>query len=216
MIGVFGGTFDPVHFGHLRPALDLLQGLGLQEVRLIPCRQPPHRDTPQATPEQRLAMLEAAVAGVAGLCIDTRELRREGPSYMVDTLRSLRQELGQTPLCLLLGSDAFAGLESWYQWQHIVELAHIVVASRAGETVPLIQGVAARCAAVVVDDVAPMRGRPGGCIYHYNVTQMEISASRIRALIAAGEAADFLLPDAVLRMIFQLGLYGAQRAGVAG
>lgn len=207
MIGVFGGTFDPVHFGHLRPALELLQGLGLDQVRMIPCRQPPHREEPHATPEQRLEMLRLALAGVAGLVVDEREIEREGPSYMVDTLRSLREELGQTPLCLLLGSDAFAGLEGWHRWRELLQLAHIVIARRPGEELSLTGALAQIHQKHLVSDVQRLRSAPAGCLTHYAVTQLDISATRIRELVAAGESADFLLPAEVLRFIRRQGLY---------
>lgn len=208
MIGVFGGTFDPVHFGHLRPAVELLQGLGLDEVRMIPCRQPPHRESPQATPEQRVEMLRLALAGgVPGLVLDEREIEREGPSYMVDTLRSLREERGQEPICLLLGSDAFAGLEGWHCWRELLQLAHLVIARRPGEGFTLAGALAQVYERHLVTDVQALSSSAAGCILHYGVTQMDISASGIRALIAGGRAADFLLPEEVLRFIGQRGLY---------
>jgi nicotinate-nucleotide adenylyltransferase len=126
-IGLLGGTFDPVHNAHLRIALDVLEQLQLAEMRFIPSRQPPHRAQPGASPEQRLAMLQRAVQGQPGFIVDERELRRSGPSYMVDTLCSLRADFSETPLCLLLGLDAFRELHTWYRWQTIPELAHILV-----------------------------------------------------------------------------------------
>lgn len=110
MIGIYGGTFDPVHYGHLRTALEVREAVGLDEIRFMPCRHPPHRSAPTATPAQRLKMLELALAGAEpGFRIDLREFHRDGPSYMVDTLASLRSEVGDTPLCLILGLDAFGG-----------------------------------------------------------------------------------------------------------
>ena len=132
MIGVFGGTFDPVHFGHLRPALDVKQALALREMRLIPAFQPPHRATPVANPGQRLTMLRAAVGTEPDLLVDNREMMREGESFMADTLSSLRKDLGDEPLCLVLGMDAFLTLDSWHRWKEILQLAHIVVTHRPG------------------------------------------------------------------------------------
>ncbi len=132
MIGIFGGTFDPVHFGHLRPALEVQQALGLDEVRFIPAGQPPHRDMPHATAPQRLSMLQTAIEDQPGFAADEREIQREGPSYMVDTLALLREELGQIPLCLILGYDAFLGLPAWHQWHRLIELAHLVITHRPG------------------------------------------------------------------------------------
>ena len=136
MICILGGTFDPVHFGHLRPALEVQEALEIPRVHLVPCRLPPHRDLPQASPQQRLELLQLAVAKEPALAIDTRELDRSGPSYMVDTLASLRAERGQQPLCLALGMDALLGLESWYHWRDIAELCHLVVMQRPGERWP--------------------------------------------------------------------------------
>ncbi len=116
MIGILGGTFDPIHFGHLRPALDCLQGLGLAEVRFIPLNVAVHRPQPLAAPAMRLAMLEAAVRGQPGFVVDTRELERPGGSFSYDTLVSVRAEVGaEIPLCLLVGGDAFAGFLSWHR-----------------------------------------------------------------------------------------------------
>ena len=132
MIGIFGGTFDPVHYGHLRSALEVKEIFGLSEVRLIPSAQPPHREQPAASALMRLHMLDLAIKNQQGLTIDTRELTRSGASYMVDTLKSLRQELKNEPLLLFIGSDAFNQLKTWHQWQHLFEYAHIVVMTRPG------------------------------------------------------------------------------------
>src|SRR5210317_2209069 len=124
MIGVFGGTFDPIHFGHLRSALEICESLDLKEIRFIPCRIPPHRGEPVADPMQRMAMVRAALAGQPDMILDDREIKREGPSYMVDTLESLRSEFTTEPLCLVLGMDAFLGLSSWHRWKDLLTLAH--------------------------------------------------------------------------------------------
>ncbi|MDP2325634.1 MAG: nicotinate (nicotinamide) nucleotide adenylyltransferase, partial [Gammaproteobacteria bacterium] len=131
-IGIFGGTFDPVHTGHLRTAHEFLAGLGLAEVRFIPSRLPPHRPPTVAPEALRLRMLEAALDGLPDFRVDDRELRRPGPSYMVDTLTSLRAEVGSQPLCLLLGLDAYLGIPAWHRFRELPELAHIVVARRPG------------------------------------------------------------------------------------
>lgn len=207
MIGILGGSFDPIHFGHLRVAVEVLQGLELSQVRLVPSGQPPHRETPAASAEQRLAFVRTAVHGVAGLEVDDRELGREGPSYTVATLASLRAELGETPLCLIMGLDAFLGLPSWHQWQRLTDLAHIIVAHRPGWrhefSGPLQDLVAERC----TDSLDRLRAEPAGRILMYPVTQLEISSTRIRSLVAAGRSPRFLLPDAVLELIESLNLY---------
>ena len=135
-LGILGGTFDPIHYGHLRPAQEVLRALDLAEIRVIPAANPPHRRPPVATPEQRLRMVELAVAGVPGFTVDDREFRRGGPSYTVLTLESLRSEFGERPLCLLMGLDAFEGIETWHQWQRLPELAHFIVMTRPGWEFP--------------------------------------------------------------------------------
>jgi len=208
MIGVFGGTFDPVHFGHLRPLLEVQQALSLDEVRLIPSFIPPHRDAPGASAEQRLAMLGLAVAETPGFVIDQRELQRSGPSYTVDTLQSLRDELGEhKSICLIMGLDAFAGLDSWYQWQRLIELAHIVVMQRPGGQLAKTGAVAELVERRQALDVAELQQQPSGRVYFQSVTQLEISATAIRELVAHGQDVRFLLPDSVRHYIETHGLY---------
>lgn len=209
-VGVFGGTFDPVHIGHLRPALELLESLDLAEVRLIPCRIPPHRAAPVAGPEQRLAMLELAVGDQPGLVVDRRELARPGPSYMVDTLSSLRAELGDTPLCLLLGLDAFLGLAGWHRWRELPELAHIVVTHRPGWSLEGAVGaneVLELLHRRRLDRAGDLALQPAGGVWLQPVTQLDISASVIRKLVEEGRSPRYLLPDAVWHFIRREGLY---------
>ncbi|MEJ2554027.1 MAG: nicotinate-nucleotide adenylyltransferase [Gammaproteobacteria bacterium] len=208
MIEILGGTFDPVHFGHLRPALDMRQALELEELRLVPCRQPPHRAQPYATPEQRLTMLQLATRGEPGLSIDERELRRAGPSYMVDTLLSLRAELGEDcSFALLIGMDALHGLASWHRWRELVDLCHVVVATRPGWRAPQSGTVAELVRERRVEDAASLRACAAGKLMLCPVTLMDVSASRIRALLAAGENPRYLLPDEVLEYIHMTDLY---------
>jgi len=214
MIGILGGTFDPVHFGHLRTALELYQDLGLTQMRLIPCREPPHRGRPRATAAQRLAMLTGAVAGQPGLMVDDRELRRDGPSYSVLTLRSLREEFAEVPLCMVVGKDAFAELDKWWRWRELLELAHIVVVDRPTARI----AVSAEVAGVWAErSAAPeaLAARPAGLIHTRHVTPLEISATRIRSMIAEGGSPRYLLPDAVLRIIEEQSLYRSPTDGDA-
>jgi nicotinate-nucleotide adenylyltransferase len=208
MIGILGGTFDPVHFGHLRSAMDMQQVLGLDEVRLLPCRVPPHRGAPFATPEQRLAMLRLAIRDERSLSIDERELRREGPSYMIDTLLSFRAEVGEDrPLVLMIGMDAFQQFDRWHRWREVVELCHLAVAIRPGWTPPQGGALAELLRERRVEEAAALRARPGGNLLFCPVTQMDISASRIRRLLAEGKSPRYLLPVAVLEYIQAAGLY---------
>jgi nicotinate-nucleotide adenylyltransferase len=208
MIGVLGGTFDPVHFGHLRPALDCLQSLGLDEVRFIPLKVAVHRAQPRAPAELRLAMVQAAVAAASGLEADGRELARDGASYSYDTLHSVRREIGPTePMCLLVGADAFNGFLSWHRPADILSLAHLVVMQRPGSPDPEDPVLCDLVAERGCDDAAELHRLPGGRILHKRVTQLGVSSSQIRALIADGRSARYLLPDPVLEIIERDGLY---------
>ncbi len=207
MIGLLGGTFDPVHFGHLRIALELYQDLELDHVRLLPCARPPHRHAPRAAARHRLRMLELAMAGESAFVLDTREHQRPGPSYMVDTLESLRRELGARPLCLIVGSDAFEGLDTWHQWQRIPELAHVIIAHRPGWRLARGQGVAAALAGRFTTDPVQLRASSAGRILPWPVSQLAISASAIREQIGAGKSPRYLLPDPVWHYIQQHHLY---------
>lgn len=207
MIGIFGGTFDPIHFGHLRCALEIAEQLELSEVRMLPAGQPPHRGAPQATPAQRRRMLELALEGQSLLTLDTREIDRAGPSYMVDTLASLRAEVGATPLCLILGQDAFNGLAGWHRWEQVPELAHLVVISRPGVEQPENGPVGALIEQRSVESVDELCGRPAGAILFRSVTALGFSASGIRRLLASGRSPRYLLPDAVLDYVLREGVY---------
>jgi nicotinate-nucleotide adenylyltransferase len=201
-IGVFGGTFDPVHNGHLRVALDALELLGLAEVRLIPLARAVHREQPETPARLRIAMLEAAVAGQASLLIDRREIERDGPSYTIETLQSLHQSLPASTLCLLLGGDAFNGFLNWRAPDSILDLANIVILARPDSVVaPAVQEL---YDARRVTHLEP--GRTGQII-HCPVTQLAIASSDIRARCAERRSIDFLVPDAVLSIIKQQRLY---------
>jgi len=209
MIGILGGTFDPVHFGHLRPALEIQQALGLDEIRLVPAHMPPHRSQPQASPQQRLAMLQAAVADDPAFTVDTREYQREGPSYTLDTLESLRADLVGKDLCLLVGMDAFCGFTSWHRWHEILEYCHLVVMTRPGKSLPEQGELADFISRHRVADAETLKTRASGMLLFQPVSQLEISATQIRKLLAAGKRADFLLPENVLEVIRSEDLYTA-------
>jgi nicotinate-nucleotide adenylyltransferase len=208
MIGILGGTFDPIHFGHLRPALDCLQSLGLSEVRLVPLGVAGHRAQPKAAAGTRLTMVQAAVTDVDGLAVDGRELARDGVSYSYDTLVSLRREVGPAvPVCLLVGADAFNGFLSWHRPADILTIAHLVVMQRPGSPEPDDPALCDMLAERGCEDPGRLRSVPSGCILRQQVTQLAISSSRIRALLAAGRSPRYLLPDAVLAIIEREGLY---------
>lgn len=206
-VGIFGGTFDPVHHGHLRTALEVLEACHLSAVRLMPCAVPPHRPPAVAPAELRLRMLRAAVAGERRLMVDERELRRPGPSYTVDSLVALRAEAGGRPLCLVLGADAFLGLAGWHRWREIVALAHLIVVHRPGWELVATGEVATLLAGRRSDDVQALSRVPAGVIRVQTVTALDIAASAIRARVAAGGDPRYLVPDPVRDLMLDSGCY---------
>jgi nicotinate-nucleotide adenylyltransferase len=214
-LGLLGGTFDPVHYGHLRLADDVQNALALPEVRLVPAGDPPHRGEPHASAVDRLAMLDLACQEFPGLTIDPREIGRAGKSYTVLTLEELRAEDPGRSLLWIIGADSVLGLPRWHRWRELFELAHLIVAERPGVTLEaaLPQALAAEWNARLVLDPADLRQRPFGAIYRQRVAPQSISASAIRAAIARGAAstARGLLPDGVLAYIEHNGLYRAHR-----
>lgn len=214
-LGVLGGTFDPIHLGHLRLAEEAREALALAGVRLIPAGQPPHRGTPHSTAEDRLAMARLATAGNPALAVDDGEVRAAQKSYTVLTLQRLRAELGvQRPLVLILGADAFAGLPSWHRWEALFELAHIAVANRPGYAphgrrwpATLSPALDAACRGRHSADPADLRTAPAGRIVPFDMTPLAISASLIRDLVNNGHSVRYLLPDPVLDYIAAHRLY---------
>lgn len=211
MIGVFGGTFDPIHNGHLRLALFVKDALGLQRIHLVPCGVPVHRETPAATAMQRLRMLQLALFPFPYLLADAREIQRPGPSYMVDTLDSIRQDLAavpQLPICLIIGADSYEHLETWSRWQSLLDAAHIVVLQRPGwDTGAVSSTVTAFCRDRVVDSAAALRGERAGKIFFLANPLLPTAASTIRALIAEGHSAASYVPLWVWDYIQKNGLY---------
>jgi nicotinate-nucleotide adenylyltransferase len=209
-IGLFGGTFDPIHFGHLRTAFELLQTLKLAQVKFLPTGDPPHREAPLANGQLRYDMVCAAVTGQAGFSVDDREIRRHGVSYTVDTLTQLRQEHPQQSLCLLLGMDAFLGMPTWHRWREIFDLCHVVVAHRPGWKAP----ITGPLGEVMVDRgtgaVRDLHSSPAGKVYVQGVTQLEIASTDLRALIMSGRDLRYLVPDAVRDLIERSGCYAAR------
>ncbi|AMB81721.1 nicotinic acid mononucleotide adenylyltransferase [Pseudomonas sp. Lz4W] len=208
-IGVLGGTFDPVHIGHLRGGLEVAEMMQLDELRLTPNARPPHRDTPQVSALDRLAMVECAVAGVATLVVDSRELQRDTPSYTIDTLELMRAELAaDDQLFLLLGWDAFCGLPTWHRWEDLLQHCHILVLQRPDADSEPPDALRNLLAARSVSDPLALKG-PGGQIAFVWQTPLAVSATQIRQLLASGKSVRYLVPDAVLAYIDAHGLYRA-------
>lgn len=206
---IYGGTFDPIHHGHLRLAIEIRERLRVASVSLVPSFVPPHREQPGATPEQRLKLLSLALENEPGLCVDDREIRREGASFTAETLRQLRDTLGpEEPLAMVVGTDAFAGFDRWRDWQEIPGLAHIVVVHRPGA--PLNPGSVP--AGLLRDrglaSVSALHDRPCGGMLELDPPLLDISATGIRERISAGRSPRYLFPESVWAEIQRLGLYG--------
>lgn len=210
-IGILGGTFDPIHFGHLRTALELHLALNLAEVRIVPCYQPVHRKLPIATPKQRLAMVKCAIESEPALAAEPCEIQRKGPSYSIDTLEHLREKMPNTPLCLIMGIDALIGFSSWHRYKEILTIAHLVVAHRPNYQLPTNGVVADLLKNHLTKSPSMLHKNLAGSILLHPVTPLEISASDIRKQITTGKNARYLLPDSVYNYIQQHGIYSISR-----
>jgi nicotinate-nucleotide adenylyltransferase len=184
-IGILGGTFDPIHHGHLRLAIEIREALDLAEVRLLPARVPNLREDPGASPAQRLAMLEIAIKGT-GLRIDPRELHTSGVSYSIDTLAALRAEVGPQPLCFILGQDAFNGLPRWHRWAELLGFAHLVVATRPGYHRPTDGELHTLLARAETKEVAALSRVAAGHILLQAIPLLPIAATELRTRVRAG------------------------------
>lgn len=207
VLGLFGGTFDPVHNGHLRTAFELRQRLGIDRIHFIPAGEPPHRDSPVAPIELRVAMLEAALGDFADSVVDARELAREGPSYSIDTAKSFRDEFPDHVLCLMLGMDAFLGLPMWHEWEALLQCVNLVVARRPGASLPRSGALGQLLDERRVLPDASRHWQTAGQIIVQDVTQLEIASTDLRASIRAGIEPRYLVPDAVWHIIETSGCY---------
>lgn len=208
LIGLLGGTFDPVHYGHLRPARAVRERLGLDEVRLVPAKQPAHRAGPMAGADRRVEMLRLALEEFPDLVLDTRELDRDGPSYTFDTLSDMRRTDPGATWCWIMGSDALQGFTGWHRWRGILELAHLVVAVRPGHR--LSGEAAALLRRHAVRGAGELRRVPAGGIMLLDVEAPDIAATTIRAKLARGEPVEGLTPAPVARWLEQHPLYKGQ------
>lgn len=211
-IGVLGGTFDPIHFAHLRLAEEIADAVGLASVRLIPTGHPPHRGMPRVTGAQRLDMVRLAIAGNPRLEADDREIHRQGVCYTFDTLTELRAEVGDRPICLITGADAFSTLTTWHRWEELFDLAHIVVAHRPGYSLQQLQGslpgpLRQAYLKRLTASTGLLRRDDAGAIYAREITALDIAATGIRKLLAGGGSARYLVPDPVLDYIERNRLY---------
>ena len=211
-IGILGGTFDPIHYGHLRLAEEMLELANLKQIYFIPTGMPPHRDSPQVSAQHRSAMVQLAIADQPAFVLDEREVERTTPCYTADTLRELRAELGASqPLCLLMGGDAFLQLHTWHEWEQLFELAHIVVGYRPGFT--LEERITTATSALRqhyqqrLCTADALSQNPAGGIAELAIPKLEISATLIRSRVAENRSIRYLLPNSVADYIHQHHLY---------
>ncbi len=209
-IGLLGGTFNPIHNGHLCMAQDLAEALNLDEVRFIPSANPPHKAVPAVSAEHRAKMVQLAIQGNPLFKLDTRELERTGASYTIDTLISLQEELGGTAaLCLMMGSDAFTYLNTWHRWQALIDYCHIILVQRpTSNTQPkLAEELSVLLHDHYTENVSDLSSESAGYIHMQKITALDISATNIREQLKAGHSPRYLMPDAVLKYIENHDLY---------
>jgi len=206
---LLGGTFDPVHNGHLRMAVELHELLDGARIHLMPCHRPPHREQPGASGIDRLTMLKAAVESEPGLCVDDREIRQDRVSYTAETLRQFRREHGdETPLAIVTRSDAFNSFDQWHEWMQIPEFAHIIVVNRPGYPLAPGEGAANLLSERGVNAPEALLAVPHGTILSLELPLLDIAATDIRSRVLSGHSIRYLVPDPVWRQIHETGLYG--------
>lgn len=211
-IGLLGGTFNPIHFGHLRMAQELRSALNLHEIRFIPSANPPHKTAPNVSAEHRAAMVRLAITNNPNFSLDTRELERSGASYTVDTLTSLREELGkEISLVVLMGSDAFTKLNTWHRWDEMIGLCHIALVQRPQsanrQSAPLAKVLDTFLQNHYTENGDDLTTTPAGYVTMQHITPLDISSTMIRACIQNQGSARYLMPDCVIDYIAQNKLY---------
>ncbi|MGA2654623.1 MAG: nicotinate-nucleotide adenylyltransferase [Gammaproteobacteria bacterium] len=208
MLGIFGGTFDPIHYGHLSAAWQVYQTLNLTQLRFMPCNHPPHRSAAIANATHRVNMLKLAIKDIPEFVIDDRELKSNDISYSVNSLKQIRQEIGNTPLCFILGLDAFNQIHTWHEPFEIIKLAHIIVLGRPDHNLnqtDMINDLMQH----QIDNPEKLKMQNAGFIYFEQNTLLDISATQIRNMLIQGISPKFLLPDDVLDYIEHEGLYSS-------
>lgn len=207
-IGILGGTFNPIHFGHLRMAQELADALKLDEVRFILSANPPHKNMPPVSAQHRNAMVQFAIENNPLFKLDTRELNRDGKSFTIDTLISLRKELGENvSLCLIMGSDAFTKLESWHHWRELLNFCHIILVQRPKLQDKLSEVLTDFLQTNYTENVDDLVDKSNGYIHMQAISSQDISATNIRKMISQGNNTQYLLPDSVLQFIYKNKLY---------
>lgn len=210
-IGILGGTFNPIHFGHLRMAQELADALDLDTVHFIPAANPPHKDAPNISAEQRAAMVKLAIANNDSFVFDDRELHRAGASYTLDTLLSLREELGEkASITLFMGSDAFTKFDTWHRWQEIIQHCHIALVQRPqlrGHEHKLSKPLETFLHNHYSENSDDLHQQAAGFITMRQITALDISSTAIRHALQHGDSVRYLMPDNVIEYIQQHQLY---------
>lgn len=209
LIGIFGGTFNPIHFGHLRMAEELRKQLDLDEVRFIPSANPPHKTEPDVSAKQRAEMVELAISDHPNFILETCELNRTGPSYTIDTLKQLYASSGDDALCLIMGTDAFLKFDTWHQWQEILNYCHIVLVQRpsTGTEDGLNETLKQWLSEHYTEDVDALLEVKSGLIHMQAITPLSISSTMIRESIQEKTSIKYLTPNAVIEYIRKKNLY---------
>lgn len=209
-MGIFGGTFDPVHCGHLHLAETAFKHLNLSELRFIPLHIPPHQALPQASPTQRLEMLKIATENHSHFTVDDCEIKRGGITYTIDTLKVLRQESRETSLCMLMGIDSFNTLPYWRAWQSFLDYTHIIIVNRPQNDTTIADQTLRRIMhGATTDSVSPLRQKTAGYFMRLSAQMLDISSTKIRNILQESDAEPIELPDEVLHFIKKNHLYGA-------
>jgi nicotinate-nucleotide adenylyltransferase len=206
-MGILGGTFDPIHYGHLRIAQEVMDEIGLSEVRFIPSANPPHKDRPTASAEQRAEMVKLAIQDNPAFRLDLIELNRSGPSYTIDTLISLRNDFPDATLCLIMGVDAFNSLCSWHRWQELLDYCHIILVNRFSTDLNLANHISSLYQKHITQDIAFLSNHSSGLIYHVPMPLLDISSSYIRKLVWKKKKITYLTPPLVEQYIHHTKLY---------
>jgi len=212
-IGILGGTFNPIHYGHLRMAQELAEGLGIDSIRFIPAANPPHKSTHNISASHRATMVDLAIANNKLFHLDDQELKRTGHSYTIDTLQNLRNELGhEVSIILLMGSDAFTQFDTWHRWQEIITLCHIAMVQRpqaskiepSRKLSPILENFLHNHYTETSDD---LHTSPAGHITMRQITALDISSTAIRDAFQHSNSARYLMPDSVIDYIQAHQLY---------
>ncbi|MFT6986267.1 MAG: nicotinate-nucleotide adenylyltransferase [Psychromonas sp.] len=206
-LGFLGGTFDPIHFGHLRPALEISEALSLRKLFILPNHIAPHKSASHCSAKQRSEMVRLAIQQQARIDIDTRELNRATPSYTIETLKELKALYPTTPICFIMGMDSLISFDTWYQWQEILNYCHLIISQRPKwhcQFNSTVQEVVDRCSTTDKHDLHNLQS---GKIYFQSTTQFDISSTEIRQLLKNNISIDYLVPEAVNDYIKEHQLY---------